>query len=610
MDGPNSSENSTQTALRVLIEADLGVEFDKVTFLAESPSATIFTGVQRSIGRRVAIKVFPEVVLSDISAEHPEVQSHAGLSWHPHIATVFDSGLTQHRQLWMSIELCPTNLQARLERHPLDPTAVLEIACQLLEALQAIHTAGLLHCDIKPGNVLLAQDDGVRVTDFGIAKAKHGVLPTLDYSRGTLHFMAPEVLEGAFPTAAADMWGVGATLWAAVHGHEPYQESTSIGSTLIAALNSVPDWEPPPTFVGPEAERVRSMIALCLNHDPSARPTATELLNIARRPLVSDPIVTIAPAASPKRGLAVMAAVATVALLGAAFGLKDEGRGSLELLNTTPVKWCNAIETADQEIADSLAKATRNVVASGYSARSVRDAVRGFPAEVAAATSNWKEIISLEPNLKVESKDIVESRLVELMVAEAATYLATGEVISSGSTTTATANLDGLSKELGRTASAFNKVIELSATNCGTTAPSWREEELVFLDAVKQSFESSPAPFFEGPASDRSLPTSFFTTVLAVQPEYFSKLVLAHPHWLIELTSPGATSIRSLLIDKHSKVVKAIALESPIIARYLLGEDPALPQRDGRNLYFELTAPMSDSEAMKFEADLRELTTP
>lgn len=71
MDGPNSSENSTQTALRVLIEADLGVEFDKVTFLAESPSATIFTGVQRSIGRRVAIKVFPEVVLSDISAGIP-----------------------------------------------------------------------------------------------------------------------------------------------------------------------------------------------------------------------------------------------------------------------------------------------------------------------------------------------------------------------------------------------------------------------------------------------------------------------------------------------------------------------------------------------------------
>jgi outer membrane protein assembly factor BamB len=163
----------------------------------------------------------------------------------------------------------PTLQEAVAETGPLPEDAVLKLAAGLAEALQVIHAGGLVHRDLKPGNVLLA-DDGPRVIDFGIARALDGTEMTAAGSvLGTPSFMSPEQAQGQPTGPASDLFSLGSVLYFAATGVGPFGSGTH-SVMLYRIVHTKPDLSRLPP-------RVRDLVAGCMAQDPARRPTPAGL---------------------------------------------------------------------------------------------------------------------------------------------------------------------------------------------------------------------------------------------------------------------------------------------------------------------------------------------
>ncbi|MGH3952108.1 MAG: protein kinase domain-containing protein, partial [Pseudonocardiaceae bacterium] len=164
------------------------------------------------------------------------------------------------------------------ERHALSPDQAIDIGAQASSALAAAHAAGIVHRDVKPGNILLGPDGTTKITDFGISRAVGDVTVTATgLFAGTPAFLSPEVAQGAEPTAASDVFSLGATLYAAVEGTPPFGTSEN----PIALLHAVSSGRvTPPRNAGRLAEPLMRMLA----DDPADRPTMAAIHAELRAP--------------------------------------------------------------------------------------------------------------------------------------------------------------------------------------------------------------------------------------------------------------------------------------------------------------------------------------
>jgi hypothetical protein len=195
---------------------------------------------------------------------------------HPNVITVYDV-VEEDGQPWIIMQLVPGKSLADVirEQGPLPPAKVSRIGLTVLSALEAAHAAGIVHRDVKPGNVLLADDARVILTDFGIATLEGD--PTLTSTgllMGAPAYIAPERVRGLRPGPAADLWSLGATLFAAVEGRPPYERDTPL-ATLTAVIN---EDAPYPEHAGPLATVVRGL----LERDPDRRLDATAARQLLR----------------------------------------------------------------------------------------------------------------------------------------------------------------------------------------------------------------------------------------------------------------------------------------------------------------------------------------
>jgi len=230
--------------------------------------------------RQVAVKevMLPAAMGDDEAAAYQrtlrEARTVAKLN-HPNIVTVHDVAEEDGR-LWIVMELIPSgSLEERVAAYgPMTALRAARLGQQLLSALAAVHAAGVLHRDVKPSNVLIAAgdpgdglDEWAVLTDFGIAQSEGDSRITQgNMVMGSAGYTAPERLTGQDATPAADLWSLGATLYAAVEGHGPYQRDTA-SSMLTATAHEAP----PPA---PSAGRLAPLIEALLRRDPSARPSA------------------------------------------------------------------------------------------------------------------------------------------------------------------------------------------------------------------------------------------------------------------------------------------------------------------------------------------------
>jgi eukaryotic-like serine/threonine-protein kinase len=182
----------------------------------------------------------------------------------------------------------------------------------MLAALRAVHAAGVVHCDVKPANLLLGEDGRLVLVDFGIAETIGGD-PAHPARRdghviGSPAYMAPELVRGEPPQPPADLWSLGATLYAAVEGRPPFPQAEAV-PTLTAVLHDPPQ-------PARRAARLQPLLALLLNKDPARRPShdAVQALLTDAYPTQPTPVLLVRGCTS--RGRAATAAPASRAADG------------------------------------------------------------------------------------------------------------------------------------------------------------------------------------------------------------------------------------------------------------------------------------------------------
>ncbi|OQD52622.1 serine/threonine protein kinase [Streptomyces phaeoluteigriseus] len=185
---------------------------------------------------------------------------------HSAVVTVHDV-LEHDGRPWIVMELVEGRSLADAVKADgrVEPTEAARIGLWVLRALRAAHSAGVLHRDVKPGNVLLSDDGRVLLTDFGIAQIDGDTTITRTGEVvGSVDFLAPERVRGHDPGQSSDLWALGATLYTAVEGRSPFRRTSPL-STMQAVVEEEPA---EPRYAGPLAP----VIAALLRKDPAARP--------------------------------------------------------------------------------------------------------------------------------------------------------------------------------------------------------------------------------------------------------------------------------------------------------------------------------------------------
>jgi serine/threonine protein kinase len=282
-----STENDQERLVggRYLLSSELG----------SGAMGTVWSGYDNVLQRRVAVKELkvppgvPEQEARDLRERiMREARALGGLS-HPNVITVFDV-VVDDGQPVVVLELVPSRNLATMigENGALTAGQAAVVGFATAGGLRAAHRAGITHRDVKPGNVLIADDGRVKLTDFGIARnSADAPMTSVGLVLGSPAYIAPEVAAGQPVTPAADLWGLGATLFAAVEGRPPYD----VHGDPVSTITEVVDGEVPrPRGSGP----VVDVIAALMVKDPARRMPLEEVRQ-RLRPLIDDPYDPLYP---------------------------------------------------------------------------------------------------------------------------------------------------------------------------------------------------------------------------------------------------------------------------------------------------------------------------
>jgi len=254
--------------------------------LGTGGTGEVFRARDLRLNRVVALKLLSEELRrGDVgwSMMLEEARAAASLN-HPHICQVYDVG-EEHGQPYIAMEYVDgTSLRKLLEGAPLPAIQVVRCGRQISEGLAHAHEHGVIHGDIKPSNICVALNGGVKLLDFGLARLaqryggahlsdREGRLPGEGWHRGTLPYASPELVRGEGPTAQSDVWSVGVVLYEMATGALPFGGGSVAELALeIMVGEAVSVRSPFPISVAAVIER-------CLVRDPHRRyPSARELL--------------------------------------------------------------------------------------------------------------------------------------------------------------------------------------------------------------------------------------------------------------------------------------------------------------------------------------------
>ncbi len=260
------------------IETSLPPRFAEPHLIAHGGMAEVVRARDESLGRVVAIKV-----LADRFARNEEVRARfvregrtaASLSEERNVVAIYDVGETAEGLPYIVMEYAPGGTVAeRLQAGPIELGQALRWLDQAASALDAAHERGIVHRDVKPANLLLAADDTIRVSDFGIARAAgYATLTVVGTVLGSAGYMAPEQARGQPSTAATDRYALACVAFELLTGSRPF-ERDDMTAEAAAHVNE----EPPRLRVFDPTLPVMldRVFAHGLAKDPAARPVSCE----------------------------------------------------------------------------------------------------------------------------------------------------------------------------------------------------------------------------------------------------------------------------------------------------------------------------------------------
>jgi len=205
---------------------------------------TVWLCEDELLRREVAVKqvgLLPGESATDSARALREARTSAALS-HRNVVTVYDV-VEEADTLHLVMEYVPSRSLAEMieQDGPLDPALVARIGAQVADGLAAAHAVGITHRDVKPGNVLVSEDGTAKISDFGIARAtREQTLTQSGFVTGTPSYFSPELARGAHPDPSADVWALGATLYAAVEGRPLYQKRANPVAVLHDIATTLP----------------------------------------------------------------------------------------------------------------------------------------------------------------------------------------------------------------------------------------------------------------------------------------------------------------------------------------------------------------------------------
>ncbi|QNV37708.1 protein kinase domain-containing protein [Rothia terrae] len=262
--------------MRPSAETTLGGRYDLTERIAIGGMGEVWKARDKVLGRIVAVKILKEEYTGDpgfLERFRAEAR-HTALLNHPGVANVFDYG-EEEGSAYLVMELVPgdplSNIIEKEKR--LDSDRILNVIAQTARALAAAHAQGLVHRDVKPGNLIITPDERVKVTDFGIARLTDQVpLTATGQVMGTAQYLAPEQATGQPATPSSDMYSLGIIGYECLAGKRPFTGESQIAIAL-AQVN-----DPPPPLPKDVPAPAAALIMCLLSKDPKQRPESATTL--------------------------------------------------------------------------------------------------------------------------------------------------------------------------------------------------------------------------------------------------------------------------------------------------------------------------------------------
>jgi eukaryotic-like serine/threonine-protein kinase len=250
---------------------------------------TVWEAEDELLQRRVAVKILSDGLAGNEQALgrfEREAKAAARLSG-PHIAAVYDFGRDRADTPYIVMELVEgETLAARLQREgPLSAPEAARIAADVADALEEAHREGIVHRDVKPGNIMLTREGEVRVMDFGIAAAAWAESNTTTGAVfGTASYLSPEQAAGERATPSSDVYALGAVLYEMLAGTPPFVRETPVATAIAHAHDEPEAIEQAARDVPPS---VAAACSAALQKDPAARPQSAAAFAVMLRDLTA-----------------------------------------------------------------------------------------------------------------------------------------------------------------------------------------------------------------------------------------------------------------------------------------------------------------------------------
>ncbi len=278
------------------------------SLIAVGGMGEVWSATDTVLEREVAVKVLKREHADDpvFRARFAAEARHAAALSHPHVAAVLDYGELPRRdeedgspQPYLVMERVHGQpLSALLvDQRPLEPQVAADLIAQAAEGIEAAHVLGIVHRDVKPGNLLVTPEGRVKVTDFGIARAADALpLTVTGHLVGTPHYLAPEQAEGKGSIPASDVYSLGIVLFECLTGHKPFVGESPVATALMQVRDPLP---PIPDDV---PQHLRDIAARATEKDPDQRFASAAEMAAALRGEAADVRTTVMPATTAVDG--------------------------------------------------------------------------------------------------------------------------------------------------------------------------------------------------------------------------------------------------------------------------------------------------------------------
>ena len=265
-------ETLLQPMTEIPPDALIDGRYKVLTRLGSGGMADVFCAEDQQLGRKVALKLLHRRFAEDaefVERFRREASSAAGLQ-HPNVVSVYDRG-EWDGTYYIAMEYLPGRSLKDVIRQeaPLDPIRAIDITVQILKAARFAHRQGIVHRDLKPHNVMVDDEDRVKVTDFGIARAGASDMTETGSIMGTAQYLSPEQAQGHAVSQSSDLYAIGVILFELLTGHVPFDAE----SAVTIALKHVSEAPPAPSAFDPSVPPALEAVALwALEKDPAQRP--------------------------------------------------------------------------------------------------------------------------------------------------------------------------------------------------------------------------------------------------------------------------------------------------------------------------------------------------